>query len=105
MRANEYGKERPVGVIDIYYISNWEAKFMAKSIIEAKRTVEAILGNDAGTAFTIHSHSASNPDYEKKVLQYLKQFPEYFIVNPDINYRWYDTSSRFFNFLNPDSIL
>lgn len=104
MRANEYGVERPIGLIDIYCISAWKPIKMAERIIEAKRTIESILGNNSSTAFTIHSHFAENPNYKKAVVNWLSQYPEFYIEKPNLTFKWYDTAHSLFAGTNPNTL-
>ena len=107
IRPNEYGRERPVALVDVYHNTRWNPRMMANNLIEAKRVIEDTLQNDALAQFTIHSHSAYNPDFENKVYNLLSAYPEFLNseqARNEIAFRWYDTRESIFSGIDPDAL-
>lgn len=108
LKPNSYGKERPVALVEIYYIGEWLQSIMADNIIEAKRLIEDTLQNDALAIFTVHSHGKRNPRYEQAVKGHLLKNPEFLTpedINNTLSFKWYDTRMSLFSNVDPKNYI
>lgn len=104
VKPDAYGKERPVALLDIYYIGEWQPYMMSDNIIEAKRLIEDTLQNGALALITVHSHGKENPRYERTVKNHLLKHPEFLTpdnVNDTLSFRWYNTRMSVFSNIDP----
>lgn len=108
LRRNEYGGERLIALVDVYFARTWRTEYFVNNLIEAKRVIEDTLQNNAEAVFTIHSHYSANPDFENKVCKAMAQYPEYPTeddVRRAVTFKWYDTSRYIFSNVDPANLL
>lgn len=108
IKPDAYGKQRPVALVDVYYISDWSASLMADNIMEAKRLIEDTLQNNALAVFTIHSHEKQPQSYEKAVKNNLLKHPEFLTlddVNATVSFQWYGTKNTLFSNIDQKNMI
>lgn len=108
IKPDAHGKQRPMALVDVYYISDWSASMMGGNIMEAKRLIEDTLQNNALAVFTVHSHEKQPQWYEKAVKNNLANFPEFLTlddVNATVSFQWYGTKNTLFSSINQKNLI